>query len=93
FNEQACLCLAQLYIAQQKLTEAIELLDEAIELNPHSAVIFQERGKARLLNGDENGSAEDMKQALQLTSGETEGFNGQTSNPEGSSSGILGDLG
>jgi tetratricopeptide (TPR) repeat protein len=89
FNEQACLHLAQLYIAQKKLTEAIGLLDETIELNPHSATIFQERGKARLLNGDKDGAEEDMKQSLQLTPNETESLNKPASNPEDNSSGVL----
>lgn len=37
FNEQAFLLLGQLYIHQKKLTEAIALFDEAIELNPNFA--------------------------------------------------------
>ena len=52
FNEQAYLCLGRLHIAQKKLTEAITLLDEAIELNPDSPTLYHERGRAKLLNGD-----------------------------------------
>jgi tetratricopeptide (TPR) repeat protein len=93
FNEQAYLYLAQLYIAQKKLTEAIGLLDEAIELNPDSAAAFRERGKAKLLNGDKDGSAEDMEQALQLGPKETENLNESFDNPGRNPSGILGNLG
>ena len=66
FNEQAFLYLGQLYINQKKLVEAICLFDEAIELNPNFAQAYQERGRAKLLNGDKDGSIEDMKKALEL---------------------------
>ena len=56
FNEQAYLYLGQLYINQKKLTEAIGLFDEAIELNPNFAEAYKERGRAKLLNGDKDGS-------------------------------------
>ena len=50
FNEQAYLYLGLLYISQKKLTEAIGLFDEAIELNPNFAEAYKERGRAKLLN-------------------------------------------
>ena len=52
FNEQAYLYLGQLFITQKKLTAAIELFDEAIELNPNFGAAYHERGRAKLLNGD-----------------------------------------
>lgn len=80
FNEQAFLYLGQLYITQKKLTEAIELFTEAIELNPDFAAAYHERGRAKLLNGDNEGSAEDMKKGLELNPKEAEGINGQYGN-------------
>ena len=80
FNEQAYLYLGQLYINQKKLTEAIGLFDEAIELNPNFAEAYKERGRAKLLNGDKDGSVEDMKKSLELNPKEETGLNGEFKN-------------
>lgn len=80
FNEQAFLHLAQLYITQKKLNEAIEMLDEAIELNPGFAQGYHERGRAKLLSGDKEGSVKDMKKALELNPKDIEEVNGQYGN-------------
>jgi len=80
FNEQAYLYLGQLYINQKKLTEAIGLFDEAIELNPNFAEAYKERGRAKLLNGDKDGSVEDMKKSLELNPKEEAGLNGEFKN-------------
>ena len=80
FNEQAFLCLGQLYIVQKKYPEAIALFDEAIELNPNFAQAYHERGRAKLLNGDTVGSAEDMKKGLELNPKEIQGISGQYDN-------------
>lgn len=93
FNEQAYIYLAQLYISQKKLIEAIELLDEAIELTPHSSAAYHERGRAKLLNGDKDGSIEDMKEALQLNPKENKNMNGKFDNQKPESSGVLDFLG
>lgn len=82
FNEQAYLYLGQLYISQKKLTEAIALFDEAIELNPNFAEAYRERGHAKLLNGDKDGSVEDMKKSLELNPKEEAGLNGEFKNME-----------
>lgn len=83
FNEQAFLYLGQLYITQNKLAEAIELFTEATELNPNFAEAYHERGRAKLLNGDKEGSAEDMKKGLELNPKEIQNFNGQYGNQPG----------
>ena len=80
FNEQGFLYLGQLYIEQKKLPEAIALFDEAIELNPNFAQAYHERGRAKLLNGDKDGSVEDTKIALELNPKEVQAFNGQYGN-------------
>lgn len=80
FNEQAYLNLGQLFITQKKLLEAICLFDEAIELTPNFAAAYHERGRAKLLNGDKDGSIEDMKKALELNPKESENLNGQFNN-------------
>ena len=73
------------------LAEAIELFTEATELNPNFAEAYHERGRAKLLNGDKEGSAEDMKKGLELNPKEIQNFNGQYGNqPGGSTSNILG---
>lgn len=61
FNEQAFVCLGHLYITQGRMAEAIEVLDEAIELNPGCAAAYRERAQARLQNGDRDGYEEDLK--------------------------------
>ena len=76
---------------KNKLAEAIELVTEATELNPNFAVAYHERGRAKLLNGDKEGSAEDMKKGLELNPKEIQNFNGQYGNqPGGSTGNILG---
>ena len=91
FNEQAYLYLGQLFINQKKLTEAISLFDEAIELNPNFAEAYKERGRAKLLNGDKEGSMEDMKRGLELNPKELQDFNGQYGNlPGNNTTNVLG---
>ncbi len=91
FNEQAFLYLGQLYITQEKYVEAIELFDEAIELNSNFAQAYHERGRAKLLNGDKDGSVEDMKKGLELNPKEIQGFSGQYGNqPGGRQTDVLG---
>ena len=80
FNEQAFLCLGRLYIAQSKPAEAISLFDEAIELNPNFAEAYQERGRAKLMAGDKDGSVEDVKKSMELAPQELKNLNGQYGN-------------
>ena len=80
FNEQVYLYLGQLYINQKKLAEAIALFDEAIELNPNFAEAYKERGRAKLLNGDKDGSVEDMKKSLELNPKDEASLNGEFKN-------------
>ena len=56
------------------------MLDEAIELNPDSPTLYHERGRAKLLNGDKEGSMEDLKKELELNPKEAERLNGEFDN-------------
>ncbi|MPM30527.1 hypothetical protein SDC9_77077 [bioreactor metagenome] len=60
--------------------EAIATFDEAIELNPNFAAAYHERGRAKLLNGDKDGSVEDMKKSLELNPREEAALSGQFDN-------------
>ena len=83
--------LGEYGIVQKKLTEAIALFDEAIELNPDFAQANHERGRAKLLNGDKEGSMEDMKRGLELNPKELQDFNGQYGNlPGNNTTNVLG---
>ena len=82
FHEQAFVQLGQLFIRQNKLTEAIELFDDAIELNPNCAEAYKERGRAKLMMGDKEGSAADMQTVLEIHPEDTEGLNGTFSNKD-----------
>ena len=62
------------------MPEAIKLLDEAIELNPDSPALYHERGRAKLLNGDKDGSMEDLKKELELNPKEVERLSGKFGN-------------
>ena len=58
--------LGNLYIGREQPQEAIALFDEAIELKPDFARAYHERGRARLMQGDKEGSLADMKKAIEL---------------------------
>ena len=76
FNEHAYLALSQLFIAQNKLDEAIALLNDAIDNRPDFAQAYQERGRAKLLKGDKEGSLEDTRKSIELAPKEMEQLTG-----------------
>lgn len=80
FNEQAYLYLGQLLISEKKYTEAIEHFDEAIELKADFSLAYHERGRAKFLNNDKEGSIEDMKKAMEIDPKAEEKLNGQFDN-------------
>lgn len=80
YCEQAFLLLSHLYINQNRLDIAIDMLDDAIDINPGFAQGYQERGRAKLLKGDKEGSVEDMKKALELNPKDIEEVDGQYGN-------------
>lgn len=66
FNEEAYLGLSRALCGMQQPEEALARLDEAVEINPESARLCRERGRLRLLSGDREGSAADLKRSLEL---------------------------
>lgn len=80
YNEQAFLLLSHLYISQKKLDVAIDMLNDAIDINPDFAQGYQERARAKLLKGDKEGSVEDMKKGLELSPKDLREVNGQYGN-------------
>lgn len=72
FNEQAYVRLGHLYITLGRTPEAIEVLDEAIELNPGCAAAYHERAQAKLQDGDKEGSEEDLAKEKEAAAGSTD---------------------
>ncbi len=66
FNEEASLLSASMLIKEDRPEEAIELLNEMIELKPDFAKAYSERSKAKELLGDKDGALEDYKKAEEL---------------------------
>ncbi|WP_321518452.1 tetratricopeptide repeat protein [uncultured Bacteroides sp.] len=80
FNEQAYLYLGQLLISAKKYDEAIENFDEAIELKEDFSKAYHERGRAKFLNDDKEGSMEDIKKAMELNPKAEKSLEGQFNN-------------
>lgn len=72
FHDQAFINLAQLYIKQEKYAEAISLSDEAIDFNPNSAGLYNERANAKSSSGDKEGAESDKKMAVKLSVNEAD---------------------
>ena len=53
---------------------------QSIHTMHNFAQAYHERGRAKLLNGDTAGSAEDMKKGLELNPKEIQGISGQYDN-------------
>lgn len=66
FNVKAYLLKGSLLIEEKQLDKALENYQEAIELIPQEAQLYQERGRVHLLMGDKAGAAEDLKKAIEL---------------------------
>ena len=72
--------LQHISISEKKYTEAIENFDEAIELKENFCQAYHERGRAKYLNDDKEGSLEDMKKSIELDPTAEENVNGQFNN-------------
>ena len=74
--------LGELHLSNKDLDKAIEVYDEAIEINPGFAKAYHERGRIKLLKGDKDGSVEDMKKAIELAPDSEANISGQYNNYE-----------
>ena len=80
FNEQAYLLKGGMLAGENKLAEAETLYTEAIDLMPDKAAFYQERGRVRLLGGNKEGAADDMKKAIEIAPEKEEQISGNFSN-------------
>lgn len=58
--------LARVYINQNKVSRALQEMDDVVSGNAGSAAAHAERGKVRILSGDDKGGIEDLKKAIDL---------------------------
>lgn len=66
FNEEASLLSASLLIKENRIEEAITLLDDMIDLKPDLAKAYAERAKAHELKGDQASAQADRQKAEEL---------------------------
>ncbi len=83
FNEKVYEQLALLYAHEQQWKKAIEVLDEAIDINA-TAGFYQLRGKLKLEMGDKEGSLEDIKKAFELNPEQENAISGHFDNQRSS---------
>jgi tetratricopeptide (TPR) repeat protein len=67
FNRESVLLQTQIYLAHDRTGEALQLLNEAIELQPDFAEAYKERAKVRRARHDDAGADADTKKALELS--------------------------
>lgn len=82
FNRESVLLQAAVYIDRHQLDKAIQLLDEAIDLQPDFAEAYKQRGAVRRMLHDEAGAIDDLKKALELNPEEGKNMDGEYSNLE-----------
>lgn len=58
--------LAQVYVKQNKVSRALQEMDDVVAERNGSAAALAERGRIRLLSGDDKGGIEDLKKAIDL---------------------------
>lgn len=66
-GEDVLLLKARVLEAQGKHSEAIDVYNKVVEINPFCAAAFRERGAIKLAVGDEEGAAEDKNSLLELS--------------------------
>lgn len=66
FNQQAYIYIGKLYMKNERYTDAISIMDDAIEVCPVFAQAYEVRAEARNLSGDAEGAAKDASAAANL---------------------------
>ncbi len=82
FNKASVLRENVIYLKQNNLERAINLLDEAIELQPDFSEAYFQRGNIRRQLHDNAGATDDLKRSLELNKKIAAQFNGEYSNIE-----------
>jgi tetratricopeptide (TPR) repeat protein len=82
FNENAYVSMAQIHHQAERYTEAIQLLDDALEVLPQSSALYYYRGLVKSAAGDKEGSAEDVKRSMELAPEQEKQINGEYRNYE-----------
>jgi tetratricopeptide (TPR) repeat protein len=72
FHEDGALCLSELLFGLGRVPEALEVLDDLIELTPDSNKGYAMRARIREQNGDVRGSEEDRQKAEELQNAQIE---------------------
>lgn len=71
FSQQAVLCAGRIMADTKQLTDATELLNDFVEINPTVSAVYSLRAEVRELSNDPKGAAADRAQALELKSEDT----------------------
>jgi tetratricopeptide (TPR) repeat protein len=74
--------MAQIHHQPERYTEAIQLLDDALEVLPQSSALYYYRGLVKSAAGDKEGSAEDVKRSMELAPEQEKQINGEYRNYE-----------
>ncbi|MCM1311583.1 MAG: tetratricopeptide repeat protein [Bacteroides sp.] len=82
FIPQAYIELSRIYSEAGNNDKALSVMEEGIEQNPESPELFRTRGGLRLLNGDKEGAAADVKKSLELSPDEGKELSGKFTNME-----------
>lgn len=82
FSYDGVLRAAKVYIDRNQLDKALDLLNEAIELQPKFSEAYKMRGNVKLLLHDEAGSIEDLKNSFEFAPEEQKSINGDFTNIE-----------
>ena len=67
---------------KNELDKALEVYNEAIEVQPNFAQAYHERGRVKLAKGDKQGSMDDMKKAIELAPENSASISGEYKNYE-----------
>lgn len=82
FHEKAYICNSEATTLQGKAEQALQGLDEALQMMPESAQLYKERGRVKVLLNDKAGAMEDVRRSLELNPEEAQRLEGLFTNTE-----------